>query len=570
MKKQQRISILILCVLWCCSLYGVEVKWLDGDAPKIMPGVTWGVPWARGQMNAKTTFQLTGPSGDHVPVQSWPLAYWPDGSLKWTAHAVGALQEVNAAYELSPGPVQENVQGVRVTDSDNTITVDTGVIQCALAKQGHVLIPKIVRGDRVSACNGRLVLLDQDHPLEEEGTVQVEQFKGTIDQVTVEQSGPVRAVVKFQGRHEGPGGRVWLPFVVRLYFYADSDAIRMMHTIVYDGDEATDFIRGLGVRFDVPMSDELYNRHVRFSGDGQGLFGEAVRGLTGLRRDPGRRVTQAQIAGEAVTEDMRMSRSVADRLALIPAFGDYTLFQSTSKAFEVTKRTASGHAWLKSGTGTRASGLGYLGGPTGGLAFGLRNFWQSYPAQLDIRNAATDTAQVTVWMWAPKAEPMDLRFYHDGMGQDTYPEQIEGLNITYEDYEPGFGTPMGVARTSELMFFATESTPVREALVQMAKAVQEPALLTCSPETLLNAGVFGQGLWSLPDRSTPAKAALEDQLDFYFDYYKKQVDQRDWVWILEFRGCDAFLRSCTPHLEIRCGWICNGTTRNCPRISGCG
>ena len=33
---------------------------------------------------------------------------------------------------------------------------------------------------------------------------------------------------------------------------------------------------------------------------------------------------------------------------------------------------------------------------------------------------------------------MDMRFYHDGMGQDTYPEQIEGLNITYEDYEPEF------------------------------------------------------------------------------------------------------------------------------------
>lgn len=36
---------------------------------------------------------------------------------------------------------------------------------------------------------------------------------------------------------------------------------------------------------------------------------------------------------------------------------------------------------------------------------------------------------------------MDLRFYHDGMGQDTYAEQLEGLNITYEDYEPEFGTP---------------------------------------------------------------------------------------------------------------------------------
>ena len=44
-----------------------------------------------------------------------------------------------------------------------------------------------------------------------------------------------------------------------------------------------------------------------------------------------------------------------------------------------------------------------------------------------------------MWMWSPQADAMDLRFYHDGMGQDTYPEQLDGLEITYEDYEPGFG-----------------------------------------------------------------------------------------------------------------------------------
>ena len=67
-----------------------------------------------------------------------------------------------------------------------------------------------------------------------------------------------------------------------------------------------------------------------------------------------------------------------------------------------------------------------------------------------------------MWLWSPEAQPMDLRFYHDGMGQDTYPEQLEGLNITYEDYEPGFGTPYGIARTSELLFWAHESTPSAE------------------------------------------------------------------------------------------------------------
>ena len=61
----------------------------------------------------------------------------------------------------------------------------------------------------------------------------------------------------------------------------------MMHTYVFDGDEQQDFIRGLGVRFAVPLRDELYDRHVRFAGEGAGLWGEGVRNITGLRRDPG-------------------------------------------------------------------------------------------------------------------------------------------------------------------------------------------------------------------------------------------------------------------------------------------
>ena len=37
-------------------------------------------------------------------------------------------------------------------------------------------------------------------------------------------------------------------------------------------------------------------------------------------------------------------------------------------------------------------GYGYVGGVSGGLGFGLRDFWKLHPTRLDIRNAATDVA----------------------------------------------------------------------------------------------------------------------------------------------------------------------------------
>ncbi|HUR07767.1 MAG TPA: hypothetical protein VM347_34855, partial [Nonomuraea sp.] len=62
------------------------LNWLDH--PK-QQGVTWGVPWRRGAVERAALFALADPEGRPVPVQSWVTATWPDGSVKWSAHAIG-------------------------------------------------------------------------------------------------------------------------------------------------------------------------------------------------------------------------------------------------------------------------------------------------------------------------------------------------------------------------------------------------------------------------------------------------------------------------------------------------
>src|SRR5690625_7598811 len=79
---------------------------------------------------------------------------------------------------------------------------------------------------------------------------------------------------------------------------------------------------------------------------------------------------------------------------------------------------------------------------------------------------------------------MDLRFYHDGLGQDTYAEQLEALEITYEDYEPGYGDARGVARTHELVVDAFDATPGHEELAARARTCALPPLLRASPQRL--------------------------------------------------------------------------------------
>lgn len=512
---------------------GVSLRWLESEAPQALVGTTWGVPWARGALPQGSELSLTTAAGQAVPVQSWPTGFWPDGTVKWTAHAIGTEVAPAREYLLRTGKPAAPAAPLRISENRKEIDVDTGVIRCRIARRGRVLVPSISRGERTIATGGTLVCLRKNTADDAPEVVRTERFTADIRAVTVEQRGPVRAVVRVEGVHRADRGpRAWLPFTIRLYLYAGSDGIRMMHTFVFDGDANKDFISGLGVRFQVPMTDQPHDRHVRFAGDGEGVLGEAVRGITGLRRDPGAAVRQAQIAGRATPPVSTWDTRVSSRLQYIPAWGDYSLRQLSDGCFDIRKRTRAGHGWIPVDSGRRASGLGYVGGISGGFAFGMRDFWQLHPTQLDVRGAAGETAEVTMWLWSPDATPMDLRFYHDGMGQDTYPKQLEGLEITYEDYEPGFGTPYGIARTTELSFWALEATPSAERFAQLAAAVRTPPLIVAPPAHLHGAGVFGD--WSPVDRGTPARREIEDRLDFLFEYHRGQVEQRSWYGFWDY------------------------------------
>jgi hypothetical protein len=100
------------------------------------------------------------------------------------------------------------------------------------------------------------------------------------------------------------------------------------------------------------------------------------------------------------------------------------------------------------------------------------------------------------------------------------------LEASYEDVQPGFSTPKGVARTSELTLGFYNEVPSNEQLSLLAQAANNPPLLVTTPQYLHDAGAFGT--WSLPKRDTKGREWLENQLDSAFVFYKNEVEQRRW------------------------------------------
>jgi hypothetical protein len=139
--------IVIVCMAGAlaAAIESIPVQWLDGHAPPITTGISWGVPWSKGTVQPDHAFTLAAVSGQSLPVQTWPLAYWPDGSLKWSGFATVADSNSTGLLQLTPSQGEVRLsRGLRVIKSDTTVLIDTGVLRTRIRMWGGSLIDTII------------------------------------------------------------------------------------------------------------------------------------------------------------------------------------------------------------------------------------------------------------------------------------------------------------------------------------------------------------------------------------------------------------------------------------------
>ena len=465
---------------------------LTGTVP-----VSFGVPFAQGEL--KDVSQLT--LSDGIETDAWVNARWPDGSVKWAGLAA-VIPAGNESCKVISEKLRRR-EGVSSLASDTAdgIVVNTGRLKAYIPKGGAFLVDSLcLNGRRVG---GKATLV---------ASTASDSYRSDITRVQIERAGRVRTVVKVEGIHRSEAtGREWLPFVVRLYFYAGSEQVKMMHTFIYNGDERQDMITSLGVRFSVPMRAESYNRHVAFATDGGGVWAEPVQLL-----DQGSdysRLRVMQMEGKTIVKDS-LPRRVLPYLKDWAQWDGFRLSQLTDNAFSLRKRATSASPWIGTFTGGRAPGYVFVGDTQGGLGVVLKDFWQSYPSTIEVDRARSDEAELTMWLWSPEAEPMNLCHY------DTV---AHGLRASYEDVQEGMSTPYGIARTSELWLLPQAGYQGKACVAEATlRLTAEPRILP-TPEYLYEKRAFG--IWSLPKDTSDR---TERRLALYTGFYQKAIEQNKW------------------------------------------
>ena len=501
----------------------IDLHWLKGRAKGGY--VTFGVPFKPGEKTSETQPYVPYES-DGRPVAHWqdrPIAFYPDGSEKWTAYTAKVEGD---GVELRNEGVLGLYAGNEVNETDDEITVNNGCFVSVFPKKGSTLM-KTPYTD--------VSLKVQKEMYGKEDDIEVKRiisYYGEIGNIEIEANGPVKTVIKITGTHKSKRGDAFLQYIIRFIVLYNEMSVKVMHTFLFDGDESTDFIKGIALIMKRKMEGKLYNRRIKMVGD-HGVMHECMQILNLWRPRLGpsigiQPVHAAQLAGEMIDltplVDLRNGNPVTEeQIDNVTKWDCYRLQQLTPDSFEVRKRT--GHedcTFIKANWGKRSKGLMYIADEKGGISVGLRNFWQKYPSSLHAEGLCTDEAMLMAWIVSPDGLSRDMRHYDTVAHDQTY----------YEGYPEIGSSAYGIANTNELTIYMYDEVASDELIMYHADLVQKPPVLVCDPEYYHETGVFGH--WSLPDRSTPLKAWAEDEMDKAFAFYKKEIEQRRWYGLWDY------------------------------------
>ncbi|MDE6022223.1 MAG: hypothetical protein K2G13_01850, partial [Muribaculaceae bacterium] len=507
----------------------IPLEWV-GDVPNTDFPVTLGVPFDPGSvLNTKSLSLASG--NQEYPTDAWPLAFWPDGSLKWAAVS-GTVPAGKKGLTVRIGDQKTR----KLQDSEQFLAHDDSHRIVVKAGDSHIYIPKIfapgknveniidsivTKGVRTVGAS-RLVATVKDSP--NEGRVCAMDFGSRLISSEIERNGTERAVIKLTGVHRCSGGREMLPWTIRIVAFKGSPEITLVHSFVFDGDQDNDFISALGVAFDVPMRERTYNRHVAFATADGGVWSEPVMPLVGRRviknpetGKPTPSIQEMQMRGEKIADYAEFDEAGKQLIDDWAEWDGFRMSQNGPDGYTIRKRATPDSPWIGTFGGHRAQGCAYVGDVSGGVAIGMKDFWQSCPSGLEVEGTRTSRATITAWLWNPDAEPMDLRHY------DNRPH---GLSASYEDVQDGMSTPYGIARTSLITIRPDEGYKGKANFAANASALCLESVLLPTPDYLHRHKAFG--IWSLPDRTTQARADVEDRLDEYVDFYKHAIEESRW------------------------------------------
>ncbi len=228
--------------------------------------VTSGVPFPKGALGADHWVRVVDSNGIERPLQTETLARWDDGSVKWVLLDFqangGPAYSLEYGSEIRRKPV---TSALSVVDSKDAVTVVTGPLKFIINKQRFGFIDSLwldKNGDGTFDESERIITPERPGALYLMGPDGLVYTSLTApEQVAVEESGPLRAVIRVTGEHRSVDGRKMFAYCFRFHAYAGQSFIRVQHTLGNsNGESEFTTIKSLSLRLPLVASGFLPRR----------------------------------------------------------------------------------------------------------------------------------------------------------------------------------------------------------------------------------------------------------------------------------------------------------------------
>jgi len=495
MRTRLLLTLLLTATATSAGQVELSVDWAGVNDGPAFP-VTGGVALPRGALRSADAVRLTG-GGKALPLQTEVLALWPDRSVKWLLLDFQA-RPGRKAFVLHYG---EGVTGVPVpapltaTTEGGAAIVDTGVLRFAVRRDGCGFIDELLyRGDPICGADGRRRnVMDFTHVADPAdvppGTRWARNGKPdpstvVVDSVTVENAGPLRAVVRIDGKYrtklvgstiEGTTVKGDCPFRVRLTAYAGQSLLRVEHTFVYEGDGDHDFVSALSLRL-------------------------------GLPRNAG----AARLIGE---------RSITPPGPLVG------LVQQSADAFAVW--TSEGRSARVVDRGGRFEGVLDVTAGKAGIAIAIKDMWQMAPKSL---HADLRAGELSINLWAPEAAPLDFRRHARewSVGETGTPDDPKGTRPALFKRPRYRLASKGVSRTHRALIHCHDASASDADIVRAYRLFQHRPLLWASPQHYASTRALGH--YHAPKGRDDVEAILASGIDVWKASQKSQRWYGFWLY----------------------------------------
>ncbi|MFH1563684.1 MAG: T9SS type A sorting domain-containing protein [Nitrospirota bacterium] len=372
--------------------------------------VTSGIPFPKGMLSSDQNVSI-----QDIPAQFQTLSKWPDGSVKWLLvdfqSNVGANKE--KVYYLTNGSGNAGDSKLKLTEFTKDITVITGPMKFIISKEHFNLfdgvwidknnndsfedVEKIISPDVldneiiISDCFiGELVPGGYE-------TTMYENYYGTYSsslvaptEVTIEENGPVRAVIKIKGRYKNSTGTLlpdYINYTVRVHAYAGKDYVRVFYTLENNG---------------------LYKESTEYTLKDQWLYFDRLSINSGLNLSTNKTISTDNYVDLFSNNSFRLYQ---DHEVINETDESKNFFYTITKDGNQTKTTGRNTGWID------------INDSTCGVTVGIRHFWQNYDKAISFNNN-----KLSLELW-----PTEDYWPYNSTGQQRQNYQFEGgRHKTYE------------------------------------------------------------------------------------------------------------------------------------------